>query len=310
MAATITENDPYTFAPIQITTDEEARRKHQYNIKTAEGKEIQRPDVVDDLCQGMLLQARIDRIEHGYEKEGVGPATLIIFGFRFHGIDDERRFKKAIINVVFRDEQKRDDYDPVVTALWPNGSYTLGEPTEVETEQRTETELGGDLTGGNVVQGGAHAVRKWEKKMSFTKSDTSRLTGSIALDTSVRYTGPKNAVRLTISENRVAGSGVVTDLRIAVLLLRKNDTDIFESTAKMKGTADFQYNFIRGWRDVTGFSPPNDAVRFKPGVSYLRPATLGDVMETKLAEKIDTNNLNAVKIGDMAGILATTALVN
>lgn len=304
MATTTDEKDLFAFAPIQINTDEERRDMHRLN----DGEEIQRPDVVDDLCQGLLLQARIDRIVHGYESEGGSPVTIVVFGFRFHGIDDERRFKQAIITILFRDEKQRNKYDPEVIALWPNGDFTLGEPTVIEVQQKDVKEVGTDVTGGTVVQAGAHTILRWERTKSFNKSDKSTLTGSIVLDTDVRYTGSNNAVRLTISENRAAASGVVTDFRTAVLLRRKNDTDTFLATVKMKGKANFLYNFFRGVRDISGFSPPNGPVRFKPGVQYLRPPTLGDVMEAKLAEEIETNELNAAKLDGLAGVLGTTVL--
>lgn len=273
-----------------------------------EGDEVQRPDVVDDLCQDLLLQARIDRIVHGYECEGGSPATLIVFGFRFHGVNEQRRFKQAIITILFQDEKKRSKYDPVVTALWPNGDFTLGEPTVIQVEEKSEKEASAEVTGGTVLQGGAKTALRWERTQSFSKSDKSTLTGSIVLDTDVRSSGANNAVRLTISENRAAGSGVVTDFRVAVLLRRKNDSDIFLATVKVKAKGDFSYNFFRGIRDLSGCSPPNAPVRFQAGVQYMRPPTLGDVMEAKLAEEIDADKLNAAKLDGLAGVLATTML--
>jgi len=305
MATTADETDQFDFGMIQLTTDQEKRDTHRLDESPYQ---IQRPDVVDDLCNGLLLQARIDRIIHGHESDGGSPATLIVFGFRFHGIDDERRFRQAVITILFRDEKKRNSYDPEVVALWPNGDFILGEPTEVEVEKKNATEVGADLTGGTVVQGGGHVVQKWEHTQSFKKSDKSTLTGSIVLDTEVRYTGANNAVRLTISENRTAGSGVVTEFRAAVLLKRKNNSDTFMSTVKMKGKVDFLYSFVRGLRNATGLAAPNGAVRFKPGVQYLRPPTSGGLMEAKLAEEIDMNKLTAANLDGLAGVLGTTVL--
>lgn len=304
MSTTASDTDPFAFAPVQLYTDKERRDTHQLN----EDDEIQRPDVVDDLCRDLMLQARIDRIVHGYEHEGGSPATLVVFGFRFHGLDKERRFKRAIVTILFQDEKKRNKHDPVVTALWPNGDFTLGEQTVIQVEERSEKEVNAEITGGIVAQGGTKAALTWERTHAFSKSDKSTLTGSIVLDTNVRYSGPKNAVRLTITENRAAGSGVVTDFRAAVLLTRKNDDDIFVATVKMKAKGNFSYNFFRGIRDLSGLSPPNDPVRFQPGVQYLRPPTLGDAMEAKLAEEVDANKLNAAKLDGLAGVLATTVL--
>jgi len=165
-----------------------------------------------------------------------------------------------------------------------------------------------NLTGGTIVQGGVQTTVKWERKQSFKTTDRSTLTGSIVLDTSVREFGRNNAVRLTISENSTAGYGVVTDFRAAVLVKRKNDVDRFVSTVKMKASANFAYNAIRGLRDVVGMSPANDPVIFKPGVQYIRKSTLSSLLEEKLAEDIDENNLNATKLEDVAGVLGTTVL--
>lgn len=61
-------------------------------------------------------------------------------------------------------------------------------------------------------------------------------------------------------------------------------------------------------RNVSGLSPPNDAVKFKPGEQYLRPVTLSRYLETKLAERIDESNLNCAKLDGLAGVLGTTAI--
>lgn len=297
------EKDPFAFN-IQLNTEEEGRDFRRYN----DGDEDQRPDVIDDCCLDLLLQGRIDRILHGWETEGGAPATLVVFGFRFHGINEQRRFKQATITVSFQDEEKRARSDPVVTALWPNGDFTLGEPTQIDVEETRGGEAGADVTGGTVVQAGGHATLKWERKQGYKKTDRSTLTGSIVLDTSIREYGPNNAVRLTINENASVESGLVTDFRAAVLLTRKNDKDRFRATVKIKAKGNFLYNAIRGLRDISGLSPPNDPVKFKPRVQYLRPATLAGFLEEKLAEEIDENNLNAAKLDGLAGVLSTTVL--
>ena len=96
MASTGEERDEFSFN-IQLNTDAEDRGYHRRN----DGDEIQRPDIVDDICKGLLLQARVDRILHGYETEKGNPATLVVFGFRFHAIDKSRRFRQAIITILF-----------------------------------------------------------------------------------------------------------------------------------------------------------------------------------------------------------------
>ncbi|KAK1480505.1 hypothetical protein CTAM01_14345 [Colletotrichum tamarilloi] len=300
--ATQDEKDPFAF-DIQLNTEEEGRDFHRKN----DGHQIQRPDVVDDCCRGLLLQTRVDRIVHGHEINGSSPATLIVFGFRFHGIDEYRRFKQATVTINFQDEKKRSGNDPEVVALWPNGDFTLGEPTEVEVEETSGGEAGASVTAGSGIQGGGHLTRKWERKLNHKRTDRSTLTGSIILDMSVRDYGPNNAVRLTIRENKTAASGIVIDFR-AALLLRRQNYDSFLGTVKLEAKAHFSYNALKGLRDILGLSPANDPVIFKPGVQYLRPPTQAAFLETKLAKEIDDANLNADALEGLAGVLGTTVL--
>jgi len=302
MAPATQKTDEYAFN-IQLDTGVEDRGFHGRNKKG----EIQRPDIVDDICQGLLLQARVDRVVHGTEKKGGLPATLIVFGFRFHGIGKKRRFQESTITIVFQDEHKKDDADPVVIFLWPNGDFTLDKPTDIDVERSTGGEAGGNV---GATYGGVNAKRTWEKKKSYRKTDRASLTGSIMLDRQVRDSGPSNAVLLTISEDETAQSGLVTDFRAAVLLRRQNDTDQFAAKVKIDAKAHFFYNLVRGVRDVSGLSPANDPVIFKPGKAhnYIRPATLAGFLEDKLAEEVNEEELNSKSLNGLAGVLGSTAL--
>ncbi|KAL7897255.1 hypothetical protein HDV63DRAFT_390379 [Trichoderma sp. SZMC 28014] len=298
------EQDPFLLNT-QLNTEDAGRGFHRYN----DGDEIQRPDVVDDLCLGLLLQTRIDRIVHGTETLNGHPATLIVFGFRFHGISKKRRFKEANITITFQDAKKKNKADPEVIALWPNGDFTLGKSTKIGVEDSKGYELGVDVTGGGgLIDAGGHATLKWERAQSYTTTDRSELTGSILLNTAIRKHGPNNAIRLTISENVTAASGIIKDLRAAVLLRRKNDIDCFSATVKINAKAQFLYNVITGFRDLSGFSPANDAVRFKPGVQYLREPLLPGYVEAEITQSLDENNLNSAKLDSLAGIIGTTVL--
>lgn len=304
MPAFTDAQDPFILT-IPLNTREEERGFHRKN----DGNEVQRPDVIDHCCVDLLLVARIDRIVHGWESGGKTPATLVVFGFRFHGIDENRRFKHAIISITFQDEQKRAQADPEVVALWPDGNFVLGIPTDIAMETTKGGAAGLDLTGGSGIQGGAHLTQTWEQKQSYRRTDQATLTGSIILDTSIREYGPNNAVRLTLKENSTTASGLVTDFRAAVLLRRTSDSENFLGTVKIKAKAHFLYNAIRGVRDVVGLSQTNnDPVRFQPGRQYVRPGTLSRSGVTGLAENIDEENLDKVPLADFGGILSTTIL--
>lgn len=293
-------DDPFSFG-IQLNTDEQDHEFHRKN----DGDEIQRPDVVDDSCLGLNLLARIDRIVHGTETEDGRPATLIVFGFRFHGISEMRRFKQATITITFRDEQERSHAaDPEVIAQWPNGDVTLGEPTTVAVDQTKRGEVGGNIQGGQGITASAHVTQTWECKETFSKTDRSRLTGSIILNRANRK-GKSNATLLTLSEDKAGQTGIITDFKAVVMLRRTNDIDRFVATVKVKAKAHFLYNTIMGLRDISGLDE-NDPVVFVPGEQYLRPPSGAE--ENRLATELDSNNLAAVRLRNLGGVLGTVVL--
>ena len=295
MAQVMDEGDDYSFT-VFLNTDAEDRSYHNRN----DGDEVQRPNIIDDICRDLLIQAQIDRIVHGCEKEDGEPATLAVFGFRFHGLNEKRRFRQAIITILFQDEIKRARADPEVIGLWPNGDFTLGETTHVEIEDTHGGEVGGNV---GIPQAGGQITGKWERKRSYQKTDRATLTGSIILDMTIRDYGPRNAVRLTIKENATASSGLVTDCKVAVLLRRNNDTDRFQAFVKIKAKGDFLYDSVRGLRDLSGNSPANDPVTFKPGIQYQRPGTWAETVEEK---KLNTEQLDSQVGGLVATVLHTT----
>ncbi|KAL7935470.1 hypothetical protein V8C35DRAFT_299549 [Trichoderma chlorosporum] len=294
-AEAVEEQDDFSFN-LQLNTVNENRDFHRQNYQ----RQIQRPNVVDDICRGMLLLGRIDRIVHGRETEDGSPATLLIFGFRFHGADERRRFKQATVTISFRDEQGRNELDPEVIDMWPNGDFPLGQPTRVAVVDSKTTTTKLAMSGLNILQVSANAAMKRGRQQSYTREARSLMTGSIILDMGVRKYGENNAIRITVTEDPVAATGLVTDFRTAVLLKRNSDSDKFQARVNIKAKAHFFYNAVRGMRDISGFSPANDPITFQPGVQYLRLASLN--------EEIDENNLKKAKLAGVVG-MEETALV-
>ncbi|EHK47859.1 hypothetical protein TRIATDRAFT_316835 [Trichoderma atroviride IMI 206040] len=294
-ASVVDSQDGFSFN-LQLNAVNENRGFHRKNYRG----QIQRSNVIDDICQGMLLMGRIDRIIHGRETEDGSPATLVIFGFRFHGADEKRRFKQATITITFRDAKERDDSDPEVVNMWPNGDFTLGHPTRVDVVDSDGTQAGLAVSGNSILQVSGNAAKNWEQQRSYTRETRSLLTGSIMLDMGIRKYGENNAVRITVTEDPLSSSGLTTDFRTAVLLKRKREDDKFQATVNIKAKAHFLYNAIQGMRDISGFSPANDPITFQPGVQYLGPFSLN--------EEVDANNLNEAKLAHLAG-MADTVLV-
>jgi len=295
----MSESDQFAFN-IQLKTADGKMGFHSKN----DGDENQRPDIVDDICRGLLIQARVDRIVHGTETENGKPATLIVFGFRFHGLSKSRRLRTARINILFQDDQKRSRSDPEVIALWPNGDFTLSKTT-IAIQNTTGGEIGAQA---GVTAAGATITLKLEQQKGYESFDRSTVTGSMLLDLDVRDYGPKNAVRLTLQEDGTNNTGVITDLRAAVLLRRKNNTDRFAAFVNVKASGDFSYNAVKGLRDLLGKAPPNDPVKFSPGTQYLRPGSPSDAAQQSLAADIDEKNLSAVNLNELGLALGTTVI--
>ncbi|KAL5590504.1 hypothetical protein FOBRF1_014061 [Fusarium oxysporum] len=310
------EEDPFS-RNIQLNTVEEHRGYHRKN----EDGEIQRPNIVDDCCRGLVLQGRIDRIVHGIERPTGNPATLVVFGFLFHGLDNKRRFKQAIIQITFQDKQKKPKADPEVIALWPRGDFTLGQPTDIDVENSISQDLGVDVAPAGavsaVVQAGLHTARRWEERANYRKQDRASLRGAIILNEEVRDHGRDNAVRLVINENITAESGIVADFRAVVLIRRPKrdennvnpEDDWFTCSMDIKANAHFAYNAISGLRKVAGLSNGNDPVTFKPGQQYLRPPASNRDHETSLSAAIDENNLSEAKLDDLSRVMGKSVLV-
>ncbi|KAF2655728.1 hypothetical protein K491DRAFT_579803, partial [Lophiostoma macrostomum CBS 122681] len=297
------DNETFTF-DIQLNTEEDPLQGFR---QSNHGNEIQRPNIIDECCKGLIIQARIDRIVHGLQNR-CDPATLIVFGFRFHGLDNKRRFKQAAIALLFEDERERLEFGPEVNALWPNGDFTLGQTTEINVETTKSVDSGLNLTGGAGVQAGGHATVNWERKTAYKKTDRSSMTGTIFFDDRVQGRGPYNAVRLTIKENTAVESGVVTDLRAVVLLKRRNDRDRFTVKVTVEAKAHFLYNAIRGVREIVGAMPSADPVIFKPGTQYLRSSMGMNILGAHLGDEIDENDLREDHLGNLGGVLTSTVL--
>ncbi|KAK6499514.1 hypothetical protein TWF506_004144 [Arthrobotrys conoides] len=300
MSSSTEADDPFVFRPIQLRTSQGDLGFHSKN----DGDENQRPDIVDDLCMGLHVQARIDRVIHGSDstKSNGKPATLIVFGFRFHGLHNGRRLRTAEINILFQDLDKRPRKDPAVIGLWPNGDFTLSE-TPVTIQNTSGVELGGEV--GMVGAAGTLAF-KLERQSGYQHLDRSTVIGSITLDMKVRNYGLNNAVRITLEEDGTNKTGVITDLRVPVLLSRKNDDDRFTACVRVTATGNFFQNSIKGLRNLTGQTPANDPVIFKPGLQYLRPPTLSADLERNLAAEVDEQNLGEVNLENFGAALGST----
>ena len=306
---------------IQLYADPKSKTQTSYHLDY-DKTEINQTNIITDAVAGLLVKARLDRVVHGQESENGKPASLIVFAFRFHGINKRRRFRSVVIKIRFQHEKDLMKSDPEVVALWPDGDFTLSKST---VPVQVTKSIGGTVNGG-VNFASANATAKWERQANYQTEDRATLVGSTFLDMTARKSGKDNAILLSLYEDESASSSIVSDLRVATLLRRNSDTDRFLAFVNIKATADFKYNFIKGLRDLTGNTPPRQPVIFKPGVQYEGPRGLHKTPQAGIPQtddpkdkvdptdsadldyQVDPKNLNAIMLSSLGRALSTTIL--
>ncbi|KAH0537654.1 hypothetical protein FGG08_005567 [Glutinoglossum americanum] len=259
-----------------------------FHLKNEPGQ-LQRPHIIDDLCSGLLLQVDLRDVVHGKLSENGSPGSLIIIHFRFHGADGNRRFRKVQAKIRFADEKKPLFEDPEVLAMWPDGDFTLSE-TELVIKDTKAAEVG--------AGGGAAGVKlgfkgNWERQTEKKQSDRATLIGAKRIEE--RNFGKKNVVRLSLQENPSQKKGVISEVRTAVLLKRKDDTDRFVAHVEAHAEADVLYAAERRLRKIWAKTLETDPIIFDARL----PPTRSDM---------DNNNLESVDLESQCDILSTTII--
>lgn len=78
-----------------------------------------------------------------------------------------------------------------------------------------------------------------------------------------------------------------SDLRSAILPRRNSDADRFLPFVHIKSTADYKHDFLKGFHDLTGDTPPNHPIILKPGVQY---EGLVEISKVAPLQEIDEKN--------------------
>ncbi|KAF3942303.1 hypothetical protein ABW19_dt0205612 [Dactylella cylindrospora] len=241
-----------------------------------DGDEIQRPEVLDSECIGLKISGSLYRVVHGidnYDNQNK-PASLIVMGFRFNGTTQKRRLRSVTIDVSFQGEKpdRRGGYfDPEVVTFWPEKKESL-EDTEVDIEKSKSF-------GGNISVGfyGASVGIEGSTGIGRAFKTTARATVEVAKGLGEGRTGGSdNMVSITINENWETMGGL-PDIRVPILLNRKNNDDKFIATISIKGDGGFKYNTASSIKRIVGKSPVNHPVVFDPNkLPWSRRATAED----------------------------------
>jgi hypothetical protein len=262
-----------------------------------QGDEIQRENITNDTTSGLLIQADLEKVIRGKESPTGDAATLIVVSFRFQGLNQRRRFREVQITIHFEDKTEPLLHDPVIVGLWPDLEYTLSEQTPVTVEETRSIEGGGSA---GATGGGANVTAKWEVKTTTERTDRAILTGSrVRIG---RNYGSKNAVSLSLYENKSQKSGVVRDFRTAILLRLHDETERFRAYFSIDALVDLKYVAAKGLHQILG-DRKNDPVNFKRGVQFFGPSG-----QQSSAQEIIPANLGLVNLRQLGDAVSMTKL--
>ncbi|KAK5989097.1 hypothetical protein PT974_10595 [Cladobotryum mycophilum] len=264
-----------------------------YHLKNEPG-EIQRLNVIDDLCAGLLLQSHLLGVVHGRLSPGGDPATLVIMSFEFQGQDQARRFQHAEIKVRFADEKQPLDADPEVHSLWPEGDFSFS-----ESQATVSQTLGSEVNASGQAVGflSVGLAGNWARTIEGTRTDRASLKGARRIEE--REWGKKNVVRLVIHENETQKSGIPSRVSAAMLLRRKENSESrFVAYVEVNAKAGKRYQAAKALRKVRGATPLNDPVIFDPASSN----------SSGILRDIHSDDLGAVGLESLAQVISTTML--
>lgn len=165
---------------------------------------------------------------HGYFKDGIDPASLIVYEFQFDSHKRARRIAKVDIQFVYEGDEIGRELE--VFKIEPEGRWTL-EPRG-QTDGRANTR---ETQQGATVQGSTQVVN-----YSY---------------------GYPNAARWTLMENTSTKAGVPTIFR-AVVLLKREDDGHFHSSVKVEASVDWKNRFSQ----LFGTTPADDRILYDPSL--------------------------------------------
>ncbi|KAI0112581.1 hypothetical protein GGR51DRAFT_507586 [Nemania sp. FL0031] len=228
------------------------------------------------------LQADINTILHG--RNAGTPATLIVATFRLVDFTPEQHPSRVQISIRFQDKEARPLKDPEVVSIWPEGDFVLS------TTEGAGTSLGLD---------GVHKTGTWTGLPPGSRSEEGHtyLVGANRLEG--RNFGKKNAVRLGLFRNGSQGTGLVTELKTAILLNRRDDTR-FSVHIAVNATVDY-LSSSKGSTEIEihGGSPVRYPILFDPKWPSV---------QSPKAAPVDLDNLDTAFVG-LGKALSTTDLV-
>ncbi|KAJ2902816.1 hypothetical protein MKZ38_000097 [Zalerion maritima] len=215
-------------------------------------------------------------IIHGRMDEYSGkPATLLVYDFVFLSYKSSTRIKSADITFEFLPAEGQTD-GPSVKEVAPYGNTVVMETTETQ----TVTMGGSGTAGGGVLGAELSATSKYEKSV---KKDTTHATMIIG-DKPTDDWGNYLMARWSLVENKSQESGVPSLLRVAIVLERPNDEDLFTCVPVIEAKPDFKTRAMSLFSSRT----KDDPIVFDPSFEPYNELD-GDI-------KIDEENLGSLDL--------------
>ncbi|KAJ4188669.1 hypothetical protein NW767_011777 [Fusarium falciforme] len=264
---------------ISIGLNKKGEKGSGYRTRNDPSAPFQRATVTE---RRGIIQVRCksrEVIHGGLSVDSGENATLLVYDLYLDTTKRSRRILSATLEFEFSSNVP-GVRAPEVQAIAPAGRVTLLSSTQEESLTRgTEVNAGvsqfADI-GGTV---------KWEKTVSRTTSDDSRVTGHIFSDDYGRGVGAS----WVLHENSSIRSGTPSFMRCAILLNRKYDEENFECKITINAEADWKSEMGK----LFGSTPKDDPILFDPTL----PPT------NKLRKEYDIENLGAVDLDDFVDIV-------
>ncbi|KAH8672866.1 hypothetical protein BGZ60DRAFT_527158 [Tricladium varicosporioides] len=250
--------------------------------------QIERSDVYDYGTE-LNMQMNLVEIIHGTMNDSPGslPATLIIADFHFVSRDASRRFRRATIELRFRDLTPEDVDPPEVFAIAPEGVFRMN---KTEKTQELKRSAKGDL--GAAFVANVTAGVEWSLTETRTKYKFAKLTG--VKTKKGRDIEPKNVAMWSMDENEKDENGIPSLLRTAILLRRKRNEQ-FRCGVLVNAKVDWRTRINLESRTAGGDINP---VLFDP--DRLRT--------TPIPPNIDPKNLGSLALNTLMAVQSNTTI--
>lgn len=281
--------------------------KNQFHCLQAYPGQEERSGVYDYGSE-LILQMNLVEVVHGTMDESPNslPATLIIADFHFNSLSASRRFRRATVELRFRDLSPNDANPPEVVGIAPEGTFRMNKTERIQELKRAAKADVGVALVANVTTG-----VEWSLTDTETKYSSAKLTGIRHMK--YRKIEPQNVATWSMHENERDDNGIPSLLRTAILLRRKTNEQfhgavIVNAKVDWKTRINLESRIAGGDINPVLFNPSRK--RLTPVPTYIDEKNLGRTQLSKLSavqshtamETVVTTQSNTLSDGHISGL--------